>query len=252
MDRGLGYSQNHLAVAGGCRAALKNHQDGFEMEKQTLTFTALPNGFAPDGSPRVSVFISQRLWSDTPGSGNTTLDKYPDQLNWPARLAALTWEASINGGPDIPLTEPLSELNPTLWSALVHDTTQVKPFIFEDLRGIPIESFPIFKIHDTIRGVYGRASSDLAYGSGENRPGLDVLANDTDLIAIARPTLPDPEPPWNPVETAATPFPSAPPVKEKPEPGPDLPPPEPVEKGCGCGCLAWPLEILRRILGLPK
>ncbi|HEV8187375.1 MAG TPA: hypothetical protein VGP83_06480 [Pyrinomonadaceae bacterium] len=222
------------------------------MEKQTLTFTALPNGFAPDGSPRVSVFISQRLWSDTAGAGNTTLDKYPDQINWPARVAALTWEASINGGPAIPLTEPLSELDPALWSALFHDTTQVKPFAFEDFRGMPIESFPTFAIHDMIRGVYGRASSDPAYGEGKNRPGLDVLAADTDLIAIARPTLPDPEPPWNPVETAATPFPDAPPVKEKPEPGPDLPPPEPIEKGCGCGCLAWPLEILRRILGLPK
>ena len=154
--------------------------------------------------------------------------------------------------PGIPLTEPLSELDPALWSALFHDTTQVKPFIFEDLRGIPIESFPIFKIHDTIRGVYGRASSDPAYGEGANRPDLGVLAADTDLIAIARPTSPDPEPPWNPVETAATPFPDAPPVKEKPEPGPDLPPPEPVEKGCGCGCLAWPFELLRRILGLPK
>lgn len=222
------------------------------MEKQTLTFTALPNGFAADGSPRVSVFISQRLWQDPPIAGNTTLDKYPDQLNWPARVAALTWQASINGGPPIPLTEPASELDPTLWSALFHETTQVKPFQFEDFRGIPIESFPTFAIHDTIRGVYARASSDPTYGEGQNRPDLGVLAADRDLIAIARPTLPDPEPPWNPVETASTPFPDAPPVKETPESGPDLPPTEPVEKGCGCGCLAWPLEILRRILGLPK
>lgn len=220
------------------------------MEKQTLTFTALPNGFAPDGSPRVSVFISQRLWSDTAGAGNTTLDKYPDQLNWPARVPTIKWEASINGGPGIPLTEPASELDPALWSALFHNTTQVKPFRFEDFRGMPIESFPIFAIHDTIRGVYGRASSDAGYGAGENRPGLGVLANDKDLIAIARPTLPDPEPPWNPVGTAPIPFPDAPPVKEKPQPGPDLPPPEPVEKGCGCGCLGWPFELLRKILGL--
>lgn len=222
------------------------------MEKQTLTFTALPNGFAPGGSPRVSVFISQRLWADPPIAGNTTLDKYPDQLNWPARLSALNWEASINGGPAIPLTEPVSELDPTLWSALFRETTQVKPFQFEDFRGIPIESFPIFAIHDTIRGVYGRASSDPAYGEGADRPDLGVLATDPDLSAIARPTLPEPEPPWNPVETAPIPFPDAPPVKEKPEPGPDLPPPEPEKKGCGCGCLAWPLELLRRILGLPK
>lgn len=221
------------------------------MEKQTLTFTALPNGFASDGSPRVSVFISQRLWSDTPGAANVTLDKYPDQLNWPARLSALSWEASISGGPAIPLSEPASELDPALWSALFHETTQVKPFRFEDLRGIPIESFPTFEIHDTIRGVYGRASSDPAYGAGSDRPDLGVLATDPDLSAIARPTLPEPEPPWNPVQTAPTPFPGAPPVTEKPEPALDLPPPEP-GRGCGCGCLAWPLEILRRILGLPK
>jgi hypothetical protein len=221
------------------------------MEKQTLTLTALPNGLDDDGRPRLSVFISQRLWSDTPVAGNLTLDKYPDQVNWPASVAALTWEASINGGAAIPLTEPISKLNSSLWSALFHNTTQVKPFRFEDLRGTPIESFPTWEIHDAIRGVYGRASSDSFYGAGANRPDLGVLAADPDLSAIARPSFPEPEPTWNPPEKAATPFPDAPPVKEKPEPEPEPPPPEPGEQGYGCGCLAWPLELLRRILGLP-
>ncbi len=194
------------------------------MEKQTLTFTVLPNGFSDGGNARVSVFIAQRLWSDTAPGVNLTLDKYPDQLNWPARLASLVWQASINGGPGVPLTVVNNQLNPDLWSALFHATTQVKPFQFEDFRGLPIESFPTLAIHDTIAGVYGRASSDPAYGEGENRPGLDVLAADEDLIAIARPSFPEPEPTWNPQETAPIPFPDAPPVPEKPEPELDLPP----------------------------
>ena len=218
------------------------------MEKLTLTFTALPNGFAPDGSPRVSVFISHRLWSDTPGTTNVTLDKYPDVLNWPARLAALTWEASISGAPALPLTIDNNQLKPSLWSAMFHATTQVKPFRFEDYRGTPIESFPTWAIHDTIAGLYGRASSDPTYGAGRDRPDLGVLATDVDLSAIARPSFPEPEPTWNPQETAPIPFPDAPPIKEKPEPEPE-PPPPPVQ-GCGCGCLAWPLNLLRKLLGL--
>jgi hypothetical protein len=219
------------------------------MEKQTLTFTALPNGFAPDGSARVSVFISHRLWSDT-AAGNLTLDKYPDVLDWPASLAALSWEASINGGPGSTLTVDNNQLKPALWTALFRTTTQVKPFRFEDHRGTPIESFPTWAIHDTIAGVYGRASSDPAYGEGKNRPDLGVLAADPDLIAIARPSFPEPEPAWNPQQTAPIPFPDAPPVKEKPEPEPDRPP-SPPTRGCGCGCLGWPFALLRKLLGLP-
>lgn len=221
------------------------------MEKQTLTFTALPNGFAPDGTPRVSVFIAHRLWSDTPGTSNITLDKYPDVLDWPARLSALAWEASISGAPAVPLTNPVNQLKPTLWSALFHTTTQVKPFRFEDNRGATIESFPTWKIHDTIAGVYGRASSDPGYGAGRDRPDLSILAADPDLSAIARPSLPEPDPVWNPPERAATPFPDAPPIKEKPETDPDAPPPA-APQGCGCaGCLALPLNWLRSLVGLP-
>ena len=219
------------------------------MEKQTLTFTALPNGFAPDGSPRVSVFISHRLWSDVPGGGNITLDKYQDVLNWPARLAALNWQASISGGPAVALTLDNPQLKPDLWAALFRDTTQVKPFQFEDYRGLPIESFPTFTVHETIAGVYGRASSEPSYGEGRQRPGLGVLAGDPDLSAIARPSFPEPEPTWNPQEIAPIPFPGAPPTVEKPEPAPE-PEPEPPTEGCGCGCLGWPFAWLRKLLGL--
>jgi hypothetical protein len=220
------------------------------MEKQTLTFTALPNGFAPDGTARLSVFVAPRLWSDAPGAANITLDQYPDMLEWPSRVSALVWEASIDGGPALPLTLDKHPLKPTLWAALFHDTTEVKPFRFEDYRGTPIETFPTWAIHDTIAGLYGRASSEKAYGAGRDRPDLGILAVDVDLSAIARPSFPEPEPQWNSQETAPIPFPDAPPVEEKPEPEP-TPPPTPAPSGCGCGCLGWPLALLRRLFGLP-
>lgn len=227
------------------------------MEKQTLVFTALPNGFAPDGTARVSVFISPRLWTD-PAVTSLTLNSYPDLLNWPARVAALSWTASLDGGPDLALTPEPDPRKPALWSALFHETTRVKPFVFEDYRGIPIESFPWLTIHGMMAGLYGKASSDPGYGAGEERPDLGTLAIDPDLSAIARPSFPEPEPEWKPVGTAPVPYPDAPkpPEVKNPVPEPEPPEPEPepqgCSKGCGCGCLAWPFALLKKIFGIGK
>ena len=220
------------------------------MEKQTLIFTALPNGFTANGVARLSVFIAPRLWSDAVGAGNLTLDHYADLLQWPARVSALGWEASIDGAPALPLivdSDPLNSLKPELWAALFHDTTQVKPFQFEDYRGLPVETFPIWSVYDTIANVYGRASSDPAYGAGSNRPDLGVLSGDPDLGAIARPSFPEPEPIWNPQETSPVPFPDAPPVVENPEPQEPTPS---KPKSCVCRFLCWLLCWLKKLLGL--
>ncbi len=85
------------------------------MDKQTVILTALPNGFTAGGRPRVSVFIAPRLWSDAPGAGNLTLDRYPDLLQWPARVSALDWTASIDGGPASPLALAGNPVKPPLW-----------------------------------------------------------------------------------------------------------------------------------------
>jgi hypothetical protein len=220
------------------------------MEKQTLTFTALPNGFGAGGLARLSVFISPRLWSDAAGGSKLTLDQYPDLLNWPSRVAAIGWQASIDGAPALALsvdTDPLNPLRPELWAALFNNTTQVNPFLFEDYRGTLIETIPIWSLHETIAGLYGRASSDPAYGAGRDRPGLGVLAGDPDIGAIARPSFPEPDPIWNPPQTGPIPYPEAPPVIETPEPEPA--PPKPAPKGC-LWFLCWPFCWLRKLFGL--
>ena len=126
-----------------------------------------------------------------------TLDKYPDLLNClracqrsPGKpvsmgLRRLRYRSTA---------DPLNPLKPVLWAALFNDTTRVTPFLFEDYRGTPIETIPIWSLHETIAGLYGRASSDPAYGAGRDRPELGVLAVDPDIGAIARPSFPEANP----------------------------------------------------------
>src|SRR5260370_7543972 len=82
------------------------------MDKKPPIPPARRDGFTAGGRPRVSVFIAPRLWSDAPGAGNLTLDRYPDLLQWPARVSALDWTASIDGGPASPLALAGNPANP--------------------------------------------------------------------------------------------------------------------------------------------
>jgi len=68
------------------------------MEKQTVIFTALPDGREADGSLRLSVFIAPRLWSDDASVGKLSLSKFADWLDWPAKIAAANWTIAIDGG----------------------------------------------------------------------------------------------------------------------------------------------------------
>ncbi len=217
------------------------------MEKQTLILTALPNGFDATGRARLSVFVAPRLWADDPAVRQ--LSAWPDLAAWPATVAALKWQAAIDGGAPVPLDVEASDLKPALWQALFPGTAQVRPYRFDDYRGIPIESFGASTIAATIAGVYGRASADPAYGAGANRPSLCVLAADPDLVAIARPSFPEPPVEWVDPGLAAVPFPDATPVTEIVPPEPPAPEPEPFKPGCGCGCLFWPLALLGWLLG---
>ena len=63
------------------------------MLKQTITWTALPNGV--DGAPvagstvRVSAFVAPRLWNDQ-SSSTMKLSQFPDFLDWPADVRGAT------------------------------------------------------------------------------------------------------------------------------------------------------------------
>ena len=65
------------------------------MEKQTIIFTALPDGREADGSLRLSVFIAPRLWSDDASIAKLPLSKFADWLDWPTKIAGATWSLSL-------------------------------------------------------------------------------------------------------------------------------------------------------------
>ena len=52
------------------------------MRRATITTIALPNGFGPTGSPRLSLFLAPRLESDE----GDRLDLFSALLDWPAAL----------------------------------------------------------------------------------------------------------------------------------------------------------------------
>ncbi|HKO63473.1 MAG TPA: hypothetical protein VJV03_20075, partial [Pyrinomonadaceae bacterium] len=211
------------------------------MEKQTIIFTALPNGRAADGSLRLSVFISPRLWSDDPNVPKLELSQFPDFVDWANVISGVTWKVAFDGGPTLNASVESAPPEPLKWNALFKNDTDVIPYRFDDYRGSVIETFPSNVIHDFLAGVYSRAASDPAYGAGKDLPPLSVIATDKDIVSIARPSRPEKlaEPPRrpDPVDLGGT----------LPEPDPD-PHPGPEPKGCGCcGCLSIPIAILGRL-----
>lgn len=218
------------------------------MLKQTIIWTALPNGstgpLAAGTTLRLSVLASPRLWNDDPNVKLMQLSSFPDFLDWPALIDQASFQVAFEGGPTLPATFNTAVLRSDLWQALFKNNTDVIPYVFEDLSGLEILTFPSTTIHDTIKGIYQRVATDPTYGAGRDLPDNDVLVNDPDLGGIARPVRP--EPPFVPVNPDRGPV-----ILDEPEP------PEPGEEpddddkgGCaGClGCLFWPYAMVRRLL----
>lgn len=211
------------------------------MEKQTIIFTALPNGRTADGSLKLSVFISPRLWSDDPAVTKLKLAVFDDFRDWTSRVNAATWKVAFNGGPTLNATVKSAAPRSDLWSALFKDDTDVFPFRFNDYRGAEIETIPSNLIYDLLVGVYTRAASDPVLGGSKNLPPIDELVKDPAIIDIAidRTPLPFPEPSSprpGPVDMGGT--------VPKPEPEPSAPAPAPSKGCCLCGCLLMPFLIL--------
>lgn len=229
------------------------------MIKQTITWTALPhgsNGPKQSGTElRLSVFVAPRLWNDDATVSSMPLSDFPDWLDWPALIAQASWEVRFGGGPNLAATPENVDLRSDMWQALFKPTTTVRPFVFEDSSGRTILTFPAATVHDSIKGIYQKAGTDPTWGGGTDLPHRDVVAEDPDIVDIARPV--DPLPPWEPGETDRGPvF-----VGEEEEPpddtdvgdGDEEEPEEPSGplQGCsqGCfGCLFLPFKLIARLL----
>lgn len=174
------------------------------MKKTTITFTSLPYRATGtpgvDGKLQISVFIAPRLWTTDPEEQTQILhlkDYPPLFKNFPSQVAALKFGVSFNGGAPLPAT-PVSagDLRDDLWAALFPQTIPVKPYRFDNLAEIPIQSIDSIFLYDWLRDLYRKVGTDPAYGLGASKPSRDILRRDPGLAQIARPSKP--EPPYEP------------------------------------------------------
>ena len=99
-------------------------------KKQTMTFTALPNGVAGTGADkkvRLSVYIAPRLSNDTGSTDKMDLSAFGDWVNWPDTAKDITYKVSFNGGAGVTATPIGDPPTASLWGMLFGGTTQLVP-----------------------------------------------------------------------------------------------------------------------------
>jgi len=147
---------------------------------QRIVWTLLPNGFDPvTGRLKASVLVSPRL-TLAPSVSPKALSKFPDWKHWPDVIKATQFTLSVDGGPAKPVTRT-SQPEAKVWDALFPPATYVRPFVFTDLRGKVILSYPVMTVAAGIHALYGQ----LAVGAEDELPKTRDLAA---LINAARQT----------------------------------------------------------------
>ncbi|HEX8678811.1 MAG TPA: hypothetical protein VF683_02535, partial [Chthoniobacterales bacterium] len=136
------------------------------MAKQSLFWTALPNGYSPDRRwLRASLLVSPRLEPDF----EPHLKAFPDFVDWPGTLAGAkitlrfgTRAATV--GDDAQFDPALGLPDPAIWRALFPEParTFVRGFVFRDLSSHAVLSYPVADLHEFVRDLYTRLASTAA------------------------------------------------------------------------------------------
>ena len=151
------------------------------MRRQTVTWTALPNGVRGSGSEarlRLTALLTPRLWTDE-GLPAPTLSQFPDFLDWPT--TALQFEVQFGTLPPVPATRVSDPPDSTLWRALFGPATFVRPYLFPPLVDRPIRSYPVGNVNAFLRKQY----ATFAVMSAEEFPNAETLLGAGALGPIA-------------------------------------------------------------------
>jgi hypothetical protein len=157
--------------------------------KQSFIWTALPNGWTEDGkSLRVSVLLSPRL--EPQGDPQKLSSFAPDWQDWPATLAAATFQISYGGnsvsvpagstsGPNR-TDAALGSSDSQAWKALFKADLPVKGFEYKDLSGNLVLSFDAKSMASIVRNLYAK----LAQNASDRLPVVSDFAGDPDWIHL--------------------------------------------------------------------
>ncbi|MEV0660861.1 hypothetical protein ACIBI3_11145 [Actinomadura luteofluorescens] len=132
---------------------------------QMIQWVLLPAGFHPDGTLRLSVFVAPRLVSDEGGDGDEgrglSLERFPDFLDWPSRLATATFTVVTDDprdhpGPATPVGPPP---DPALWRALFGPRTPVRSHVPDDHRSRQVMTYPARRMSSATRSGYAATAT---------------------------------------------------------------------------------------------
>ncbi|VAX24290.1 hypothetical protein MNBD_NITROSPINAE01-1103, partial [hydrothermal vent metagenome] len=149
------------------------------MAKQSLLWTALPNGYSTDGKQlRVSVLVSPRL---NPQNSSNILKSFHDFINWPdtVRRAGFAVKYGADkviipgnkfGGSNC-VDGSLGVADSDVWQALFPNDTFVRGFQFNDMKNNVVLSYDTQEVLALIKELYSR----LATISGDQLPELSTI-----------------------------------------------------------------------------
>jgi hypothetical protein len=198
----------------------KHLPEGREMQKQTILWTAIPNGLGEDGRLRISVLVSFRLASD---ATSLTLGQFPDllsnQLDWPAivrnaRFSVRFGQVILPAERVVDIASDPPDPDSALWQALFEPTTFVRPYKYDDYRDRLILSFPYMQVHKEIRRVYvelmEKHAAQLPRPSDLVQLFMDDILNIASpeaLLAALKDMYPGGAIPWSDLPALPTPYP---------------------------------------------
>ena len=121
-------------------------------QKQTLIWTALPNGIV-NGQLQLSVFVSPRLQTDE-GLPHPTLSQFGDFKNWPKKIKDMKFTVQFEGLAPVEATRANPAPEPDLWGALFKDSTYVEPYQFNDYSNRAVLSHPVGNVDAFVKSQY--------------------------------------------------------------------------------------------------
>lgn len=157
------------------------------MAKQTINFTALPNGYSDDPKwLRISVLVSPRL--ETNGAVGLLKD-FPDFVDWPATLAQSRFVVTYGASPAVTIPgddtkgrvdSEIGRADSDVWKALFPEDTQVQKYEFLDRSNQQVLSYPAAEIDGLVRDLYTK----LAASTGDQLPTAATFLGDDDWLQL--------------------------------------------------------------------